>query len=580
MHSITLFLLNLSPRTELKIDVYQDSSGGEGNQTHSSTKNQRKPIELQCPLQTSQSRYHPRYMVECRLSPDDTVCEQDSSSLMLPFAIDAASGAALPEELELFLAWRMIERKHSRAPLNRAYTGAIEALVKAYYPLWAFPFGDQMALLDPVVLQPCAIEYGEPPSVDGFIDHLQASHSKRPVFRNILMAHQNTFAPTGSSKTLIIEGLLKRQDVAPIVEYLAKSGSLVLAKSLQDLSIRDIGDKDTADAGVRLTAVIRTFAEGLKQLELALAVLETETDHQILELEEEIEGVKAEFAHEIHSTEEILRQSVNKLVKRKDAEVEIVASRFSEIKDILTSDISNFKKVHASLIREGGYLSKMIDARVGEDQCSRSRLLKKLLGDYPKRLKILENEVEKIHRLTELVEKEKGRQLVAVEGLYDELIKARSKITSDLQIDRDIEVNRRLTEIEELSEMETMLREKINSLIEATKSQFKKTDWLVPNSLSIQDPCIIFIPLYIAYCPTRKREERFVICAPGFFSQSLSPAGRAYEFEDRFKPISYQSKALFEVSLPAKILRCNEIQERIVRLAEEMARSVLTHRRL
>jgi hypothetical protein len=233
------------------------------------------------------------------------------------------------------------------------------------------------------------------------------------------------------------------------------------------------------------------------------------------------------------------------------------------------SDIRNFKKVQASLHRERGYLSKMIDVKVGADQSASSRLIKKLLGDQPQRLKILENEVEKIQHLIELVEKEKSVQLAAIEDLYEELIKAKSKIASDLQIDLDIEESKRLAELDELSEIQVALREKIRSLIETIKSQFQKTDWLMPNSLNISKASIILIPIYIAYCSRRKREDMFAICSPGFFSQSLPPLGRAYKLEDRFRAISYQSKMLFETSLSAKIRRASRIQKQIIRLAEK-----------
>ncbi len=499
---------------------------------------------------------------------DENVCEQDNL-LIPPFALDSASGTALPEELELFLAWRLVEQKRSNNSSNRFYSGGIDALVKAYYPLWVVPFDGRIALIDPVVSQPSTIEYRENPSVESFIDHLQTAHSKRSVFRNILMVHQNTFASSESSKNLLIQGLIKKPDVTPIVEYVAKSGCVVSAESIRELCIGDLSYNVIADEVSELTAIVNTFAEGLKHLELALTVLETETSHQIRELKAEIEGIKSEYTHEIDSTKEILRQSVNKLVKRRDAEVEIAASRFSEIKDILTSDISNFKKVQASLFREGGYLSKMVDVRVVADQSTSSRLIKKLLGDHPQRLKMLENEVEKIQHLMKLVEMEKSRQLAAIEDLYDELIKAKSRIASDLKIDLDIEVNKRLAELDELSEMQMALREKIRSLIETTVSQFEKTDWLVPNSLNISEASIILIPIYIAYCPRRKREDMFVIYGPGFFSQGLSPTGRAYKLEDRFRPLSYQSKALFEASLSAKLRKSNRIQKQIVRLAVE-----------
>lgn len=502
------------------------------------------------------------------MSSEDTVCELENTVFAPHFAIDSDGHAHLPEGLEVLLAWRLAERKRSRSHLKHLRHGGIDSLAKMYYPLWAIPFGDRLALLDPLVREPSSVGNLEIPSTENFIDQLQAAHFRRSSFRNILLAHQNTFSSSEPTKQLSIYGLLKDSDAVPIIDYVAKSGRRVPPDSVQGLSIADLDHGVVAEEVTRLSETTLGYVEGLKRLELALKVLETETNHQISELQAEIAGIKAEHSHEIESAQEILRQSIRNLLKRRDAEMEIVASRFSEIHDILTSDISHFRKVHASLTREGGYLHRMTEARVGVNKDSNADLVKKLLGDHPQRLKILEDEVERIQYLIKIVEEERGRQLAAVEALYSELIKARSRITSDLEIDRDVEINRRQTEIEDLSEIQTKLVEKITSLIDSVKTHFKKTDWLVPNTLNLREASLLFIPIYVAYCIGQPRDDALTICAPGYFSQSLPPVGCSYELEDRVKPISYHSQSLLEASLPLKAQRSSRIRERIVGLAE------------
>lgn len=490
--------------------------------------------------------------------------KKDNSGFVASFALDKSSNTVLSEELELFLAWKVLESKQSNSSLKEYYNMDIESLLKAYYPIWAIPFGDRIALIDPVVRKQCEVDIRGGSSVNSFIDQLHGAHSEKSFFRNILNAHQNTFEVVGSSKTKFIPGLLKGVDAAPIVEYVLNSGSKVASDSEKKVCVGEFEfgcvRKEVSD----IEEIDRAVTEEIKQLELALSVLDTETSHQMNKIKIEIEGIKVEYNHEIDSMKEILRQSISNLVKRKNTEVEIVASRFSEIKEILISDIRNFKKFHASLNREGGYLAKMANARVGVDQESSGRLIKDLLGDHPNRLKILSDEVSKIQHITKLLEEEESSQLSAIEGLYDELITARSKVVSDLEIDLEIEVGRRLGELDDISERQMFFREKIGSLIESVVSWYDNIDWLVPNTLNIKEAKLLFIPIYVGYYPKQKKDGKFVVCGPGYFSSGLSLVGRAFEVEDRFEPISYKCKLLFESSLPALIFKQNKLEEQII----------------
>lgn len=497
--------------------------------------------------------------------------EESNIGFVSHFALDKANNSVMPEELELFLAWKVIERKRTNSSQKDFSNIEIESLMKVYYPIWAIPFDDKIALVDPIIRQPSEIHINGVSSVNSFIDQLQGAHSNKSIFHNILNAHQKTFDPITSSKTKYIPGLLKGVDATPIVEYIVNSGKRTSSSLTSKQCLGEFDYNVIYKQVSEINEIYKVNTEEIKQLELALSVLDTETNHQINIIKNEIEGIKAEYEHEIDSTKEILRHSINNLVKRKNAEIEIVASRFSEIKDILISDIRNFKKIHASLNREGGYLLKMANARVGVEQESSSRLIKNLLGDHPKRLKILTDEVSKIQYISKILEKEESQQLSAIEALYDELIKARSKVVSDLEIDLEIEVNKRLGELEKLSEMRMLFREKIGLLIESIVTRVEKIDWLTPNILKIKEPKIIFIPLYLAYYPKQKKQKRIIISGPGYFSSGLSPVGRSFDLEDRLDAISYKCKTYFEASLPALIQKENKLEEQIERLFKENA---------
>jgi hypothetical protein len=124
---------------------------------------------------------------------------------------------------------------------------------------------------------------------------------------------------------------------------------------------------------------------------------------------------------------------------------------------MLISDLMNMKKAQSAIIREEGYLRKIAAASVASRLTPGSDMVKLLLGDHASRLRTMKDESSKIQVLVDEIEKEKGRELSAIKDLYDELIMAKSRVISDLQIELDVEVEKRTAEVEELTELQQSL---------------------------------------------------------------------------------------------------------------------------
>jgi hypothetical protein len=475
-------------------------------------------------------------------------------ALAVPFLVDSESGAPLPGELEVLLAWLTIVRKLPPPP-NHDQAETLAAFARVYYPLWAVNLAGRLALVDPLDDHVTTVEYREPTRIDGFVERLQETHRKVSMFRNMLEAYQNAFPMTGGSRSVDVPGLLRGSETAALVSRAFKLQN-------RDSQVGDLpvvgGSTYMAVRGAvsAIQTIFRSFSEGLEELQLAKSVLKVETESQLKTLNGEVGSLRAEYTKEIEATKDLADRTVEALVKKRDEEIEMVASRFSEIREMLVSDLMNLKKAHSAIVREEGYLRKVAAASVASRLTPGSDMVKLLLGDHASRLRTVKDEASKVQVLVEEIEKEKGRELSAIKDLYDELIKAKSRVISDLQIELEVEVEKRSAEINELGELQTSIEKKLDTVISSNEAYLKNLDWLVQDKVGLKENTPVYVPLYVA--AFERPDRPFLASLPSLFVSAPPPVGVAYALEERLK-LAYPSlRTAVELNLARRVAKERE----------------------
>jgi hypothetical protein len=486
--------------------------------------------------------------------------------LILPFALDSETGAPLPNEVEVLLGWLSVVRKVPLAHSTRADRPPVDALAKVYLPLLVVTLGGRLALIDPLTDRSSKVEYREPSRIDGFVERLQETHRKVSTFRNILEAYQNAFPVSNTSRSAEVKGLVTGGEVAAILQYARK----VANGGLRDFSNPPtIGEASYAAVKTATSSVQRvfgSFSEGVEELKLARSVLKVETESQVKSLTDEVGTLKAEYTQEIEATKDLADRTIQALMKKRDDEIEIIASRFTEIKEMLISDLMNMKKAQSAILREEGYLRKIAAASVASRLTPGSDMVKLLLGDHASRLRTMKDEASEIQVLVDEIEKEKGRELSAIKDLYDELIMAKSRVVSDLQIELEVEVEKRTAELEELTELQQSLDRRFEGVTLANEDYLKKLDWTVPDSYGLKGSAPLYVALYVG---VSEDEERPLIASPpGVFFSGLPPMGAAFALEERLKPISSYLKTLVELHLVHRMQRERDFARKTVHLVK------------
>jgi len=486
--------------------------------------------------------------------------------LTLPFALDSETGAPLPNEVEVLLGWLSVVRK---VPLTRsahADRPPVDALAKVYLPLWVVALGGRLALVDPLTERSSKVEYREPSRIDGFVERLQATHRKVSMFRNILEAYQNAFPVSNASKSAEVQGLVTGNEVGAILQYARK----VVNGGLRDFSNPPaLGEASYANVKGAVTSVQRvfkSFSEGVEELRLARSVLKVETESQVKSLSDEIATLRTEYTQEIEATKDLADRTIQALMKKRDDEIEIIASRFTEIKEMLISDLMNMRKAQSAILREEGYIRKIAAASVASRLTPGSDMVKLLLGDHASRLRTMKDEASKIQVLVDEIEKEKGRELSAIKDLYDELIMAKSRVVSDLQIELEVEVEKRTAEVDELSQLQHSLDGRFEGVTLANEDYLKRLDWTVPDNFGLKSPTPLYVAVYVGV--SQVEEKALVASSPGVFFSGLPPMGAAYTLEERLKPVSSYLKTLVELHLVNRMERERDFARRTVHLVK------------
>jgi hypothetical protein len=168
--------------------------------------------------------------------------------------------------------------------------------------------------------------------------------------------------------------------------------------------------------------------------------------------------------------------------------------------------------------------------------------------------------------LVEEIEKEKGRELSAIKDLYDELIRAKSRVISDLQIELEVEVEKRSAEINELRELQESIEKRLDSVITSNEEYLGNLDWTVQDSMGIRENTPVYVPLYLAAFD--RADRPFLSCSPSIFLSGSPPMGAAYALEERVKPASTYTRAMAELTLSHKAAKERDFNRKLNQLVK------------
>jgi len=473
--------------------------------------------------------------------------------LSTPFAVDEDIRKAIPDNLELATIFRLAEKGKRKTLFSLRDLEKIEFVVRSYYDIWVVKTNYGVAYLDPLGANTTTIDLIEYPTVEEFIRQLEGSQVSLETFLNFLTIHQDLFLnPAGRKKE--IKGLLNREMVAGLTGFVEAVGmSDVAIQSNIPLWDETIGE-DPGKIRLLLDEASNVLEAELDRISHALSMLDRTSQHYVTAKRAEMAEIDSEYSKQISATREMVEIAVQELRRRRDAETNIVTSRFTEAKDTLNSELNYYHRLRGFLIREKEVIGMIGSGIRGTNPKKTRKLWKQISGSIPKRLSEIDSEMKKIRGLISAVEEDKAMALSSIESAYEDLTKSKRKTVVDIEVEKEIELRKKKEDVEELVNKTSQLRNQIIGAIEKVRKEVSSPSWLSGSDSLTLERSVFRIPFYLICYRGIGGRIRYTAIPPSQFKGAYSTLTLGFKMlEERLKPFSKDLTTFFEEKLVFKL---------------------------
>ncbi|MEM3703306.1 MAG: hypothetical protein QXX79_02635 [Candidatus Bathyarchaeia archaeon] len=420
-----------------------------------------------------------------------------TSSLILPFAVQADSNEVFNSNMETALVLLLAEAKRRKLGFLES-SEKIMFISKMHYPLWLVPFGGNSLILDGLDTFSSSITYQKLPSLETFIEDVEQGASVREQFRLSLEKHKKTFKEFAGSVEVKLDALISNKELlSAIFEYVKEAASLQPKENVTVTLVPPKLDASTAVERAKQVLNLHSKARSdIMGLEYAKKVLiETASFHEQMMIKE-VKFTQESYSKEISELLPTIEEKVGQLEKERDAEI-------AKMNKALEKMLKGKEKERERRERE---LQKL---ELQKTDLTKKRDLRKRRNDkiglarLEHKIKLCESKIREVKKrirdLTEFLEETRRQNEADIEKLrrsYQELIdKEKNRITS-LEAQRDENVISKQREMDALKLTASQIANQIEELIEKKKKMEKELEGLAL-PWHIEDVCLVCLPFYL-----------------------------------------------------------------------------------
>lgn len=435
--------------------------------------------------------------------------------LILPFAIKNVNRETeLSHDVELAAIACAIEVEWKKLRVEE-HAMVPSVMSKVYYPIWCIPHGKQSFLIDGMKLVSGSVSLLKPPDPGTLAETLKKSAREQEQYVSALRSEAAVFNRFFSQKQITIAGYVSdKETLLDLTSFLKEARTIaVSSKSSVGYFLPLKIDKENA---IRITEEIlenfATLQSQIKGLQYAMEVLVEETRGHGDRLEKELKEIQDDFNHRISVLSVTVRENTTKLEDECSSEISrITKNNDARIEEIL-AEKQDLEKQLMRLERDKIEYEKRRDLRrsrkdkPGEARWNvRLRQVKKQFSSVKGKVKSLSDWMTKTQKETEKATKK-------LNEMYSKLIDEEKMRIVSLEKSRDLKIQEKNAETEELQEKTQALTKNINSLIVQINLSMSETEeTMVPWETA--GPILIGIPIYLAGLQINN-EKRYSMFAP------------------------------------------------------------------
>ena len=457
-----------------------------------------------------------------------------NTSLILPYTIQEKSRKKkFDTNMELTAIICLAEEK-------RKTPEKILFISKLHYPFWAVPWENGCLIVDGLQMLSPTFTYIALPDLEPFLNDVEHGRTVREQFLNALDKHAQTFAGFPETTDIPMKAIVvDKALLSDVSEYVEETLVQKTDVTGNIILIPPKLDKDAADENTRkILDLYERIQSDIKSLEnIANTLNEIMHFHQ-QKILHEIELANEVFREEIDEVEPVVEDSIELLLKKRDAKIE----KMNKATEVELNARTREKE------RRQRELDKLELKRVeyrGKLQVRKGRRDKIGVTRWEQSLRTCENRAfeirQTIHNLSEHIEKKRRQNQEDINMLkydYQALIDIERKKITDIKASQESVTKAKENESEKLQ----FLTSHIIDLIEQLREQ-KRLHTTELKSLTVpwqtEQVSLLGVPFYLVAYKTKTK-----------FFYDVYPPLRAMSPEGIVKKIE---KALLSFSLESRI---------------------------
>jgi len=457
-----------------------------------------------------------------------------NTSLILPYTIlEKSRKKKFDTNMELTAIICLAEEK-------RKTPEKISFISKLHYPFWAVPWENGCLIVDGLQILSPTFTYIALPDLEPFLNDVEHGRTVREQFLNALDKHAQTFAGFPETTDIPMKAIVvDKALLSEVSEYVEETlvhktdvtGNIIL--------IPPKLDKDTADENTRkILDLHERIQSDIKSLENVANTLNEIMHFHQQKILHEIELANEVFREEIDEVEPVVEDSIELLLKERDAKIEKMNKTTEVELNARTREKERRQRELDKLeLKRTEYRGKLHVRKGRHDKIGVTR--------WEQSLRTCENRIfeirQTIHNLSEYIEKTRRQNQEDINMLkydYQALIDIERKKITDIKASQESVTKAKENENEKLQ----FLTSNIGDLIEQLREQ-KRLHATELKSLTIpwqtEQVTLLGVPFYLVAYKTETK-----------FFYDVYPPLRAMSPEGIVKKIE---KALLSFSLESRI---------------------------
>lgn len=431
--------------------------------------------------------------------------------LVLPYAMeDKARKKPFTIDMEISAVLSLAEARRKKPGILDTTSEKISFISKLHYPLWMVPWRDSSLLVDGLKIFSHIVPYAKLPNIEFFTEEIKRSTSDKEQFRKVLNDNVQTFEKPEITSTSLEAILAEKELLSLFNQYLKQT---LTRKTKQDEHVAlippKLNKKEALEKARKIIDMWTQIRSEIKGLQYAVKVLNEETSFAEEMIHREIESVKELYEAKIAPLRPKVEKKIEKLLLKRDLKIERldrtrVRKLYSRLREKRRYQ-HELERLERNLIE---YKERKQRSKRRGDEISASKwehriqVYEKKLSETRKKLQIVHEQIEQIRKQYEL-------EIQKVKDHYQHLIENERKEISNLETSRELEVDSRKKQIEELKAKASHIIGQIRRLIELKESEASKIkETTLPHK--IEETTLLCLPFYLVRYQTPKKARHLV----------------------------------------------------------------------